>query len=223
MSDDQVLNNLRTVIANMPEAEIERGRQLLTEDTPEADRAEVRSLQAKVRRKLFERNLPARYENATYDDLDDTQQAEMVRGWLDSKSPTLFLIGPVGTGKTHAAFAVMRDAVERDLWVSGETVTNLMETLRPDAWPSNLPRLSTQAALFLFDDLAAGKATEWVVEQFTRIVDERAREGLRQIVTTNTASWTELVDMYGDRAMSRLAGGATVAQFTGGDRRKVLW
>lgn len=194
------------------------------EDTREGMREQVRAMQARARRDMFLRSVPARFAEADLADLAGwpAEERDQVTGWLDSESPTLFLAGGVGTGKTHAAYAVLRAALERGLWVSGASVLDLLDHLRPKAADSAVPRLAEQADVFLFDDLAAERSTEWAVEQFGGIVDERSREGRRQIVTTNLP-YAELEERLGRRVMSRLTGGAVIVVRTGKDQRRDLW
>lgn len=201
------------------EARLEADRR---DDTPQAARLWVREQQAAARHRIFDTSVPERFRAASYADLDSTLQArDVVAGWLDSTSLTLLLVGNVGTGKTHAAYAVLRDGATRGMWVAGATVSGLLRALRPDADPSPLPRRSEFSDLFLFDDLAAERGTEWAIEQVGEIVDVRHRERRRQIVTTN-ASKDELTQHLGRRVVSRLLDSATLARFDGPDRR-VTW
>lgn len=189
------------------------------DDTPEAARMWVREQQAAARHRQFESSVPERYRSASYADLDPHLQArDVVAGWLDSPSRTLLLTGNVGTGKTHAAYAVLRDAATRGMWVAGSTVSGILRALRPGADPSPVPRRAELSSVFLFDDLAAERNTEWAIEQVGEIIDSRHREHRRQIVTTN-ASKADLVTHFGDRIVSRLLDSATLARFDGPDRR----
>jgi DNA replication protein DnaC len=217
-------------IKSEPRRAIEGGKTLTAEqlealqadqaaDTPQAAREWVREQQALARRRLFEASVPVRFREASYDDLDPALQGQAaIRGWLASKSQTLLLSGPPGTGKTHAAYAVLRDAMEQGIRVYGCTVSTLLAALRPDAPSSPAPRLAEQVDVFLFDDLAAERNTEWVVEQIGEIVDARHREQRRQIITTN-ASRPALEEHLGQRTVSRLVDSATVVRFDGPDRR----
>lgn len=192
------------------------------DDTPEAARLWVREQQAAARHRLFEAAVPPEFRTAAYPDLDQQLQSrDVVEGWLDTPSRTLLLVGNVGTGKTHAAYAVLRDAATRGVWAADSTVSGLLKALRPGADPSPLPRRAERAELFLFDDLAAERATEWAAEQVGEIVDVRYRERRRQIVTTN-ANREQLATRLGERVVSRLLHSATVVRFDGPDRR-VSW
>lgn len=193
------------------------------DETPESVRVQVREMQAKARRDQFEESIPRRYAAAAVGGLHPEHQSrDVVAGWLVSESQTLFISGPVGTGKTHAGYAVLKQALEAGVWVHGCSVLDLLDYLRPNALTSPMPRIAEQCDLFLFDDLAAERDTEWAVEQFGGIIDARTREGKRQIVTTNL-SYAHLVERLGRRVMSRLTGGATVIEFSGHDLRRALW
>ena len=194
------------------------------EDLPDPDtRAYIDSQRDAARRKILEKAIPHRYALAVVADLDPKrQQSALVGGWLASDSPTLILTGAVGTGKTHAGWAIIREAVDQGIRSYGCTFADLLTAMRPGAFPSPAPRLAVDADLFLFDDLATARASEWGADQFGSIIDERTREGNRQIVTTNASSG-ELVERFGPRTVSRLAGGATIAEFTGDDLRTSIW
>lgn len=191
------------------------------DDTPEAVRDYVRRLQRKARRDQFLERVPPEFEAAGYEDIEETLPPEgcaAVTGWFTSQKRTLLLVGPTGTGKSHAAYAVLRDAVEHGAWVYGCTVEYLLKTLRPDGPQSPAPRLAEQAEIFLFDDLGVEKSTEWTIAQLSEIVDFRYRERRRQIVTTNL-SRAQLETSVGPRVVSRLLASVLTVRFDGADRR----
>jgi DNA replication protein DnaC len=204
--------------------DLERADALLAEDTPEARRQEVRALQAKVRLDQFVRSIPARFAEAQLSDLDmlDDGPRSAITRWLESDHPTLILVGDTGVGKTHTAYAVLRQAAASGVWVAGCEVIDLLRSLKPHADDSPLPRLAEMAPLFLFDDLAAHRSSDWVVEEFGGIISRRTREERRQIITTNV-TYDVLDATLGRRTMSRLMGGAVTVQVGGSDRRKTTW
>ncbi|KQP81553.1 ATP-binding protein [Aeromicrobium sp. Leaf291] len=176
-----------------------------------------------ARRRLYDESVPARFTDATLADLAPAAEwTPKIAGWLSSDSPTLLLYGGVGVGKTHAGYAVLRAAADAGRYVAGFRLGDLLDALRPDAAPSRLPRVAQDSDVLLIDDLGAERATEWAVEQFESLVDHRSREARRLIVTTNLDGAT-LRQRYGDRALSRLRGGATAVQLAGADRRRDLW
>lgn len=142
------------------------------------------------------------------------------------QKPFLVLCGGVGTGKSAAAVAALRDLMGAGM--SGryvETVALLAE-LRAcygeDAHTSVeavlLPYLRVGA--LLLDDLGAEKASEWTEEQLTTLVNQRLVNRGLTIITTNhqphTAPPTRLWSrVFGDRH--------TAIVLTGGpDRRRDL-
>jgi DNA replication protein DnaC len=188
-------------------------------ETPE-DRAERLRLQARNRRVLFDRAMPAEFRNATVGQLDP-EYVERVGGWLGSPSRTLVLSGPVGVGKTHAAYAVMRAAADAGNDVAAWAVADLLTALQPEG-DATAQRRSRTCSVLLIDDLGSEKSTEWRVEQIGTLLDARVREARRQVITTNH-QYDDLAQRYGERVMSRLTGGATVVRMVGPDRRRTSW
>lgn len=189
------------------------------DDDDALTRQEVLKRRATARLRLFEKSIPAEFAEAKLSDLEGTSPAPEILSWLSSSSPTLVLFGPVGVGKTHAAYAVARAAAVSGVHVAAATTFDLLEAMRPDAEPSPLPRQADDGAdLFLFDDMGRERATDWVVEQIDAVMDARSRERLRQIVTTNLRG-DQLRERYGDRVMSRLSRGARFVPMSGPDRR----
>jgi DNA replication protein DnaC len=184
------------------------------------DRAERLALQAQNRRARYVRRRPAAFADATMGDVEPGPRAQML-DWFAGPSRTLVLTGAVGTGKSHAAFALCNHASDGGLDVAAWTVPDLLVALAPDGDPDAL-HVSRSASLLLLDDIGVEKPSEWRVEQITALIDARTREGLRQIITTNTPYGT-LAERYGDRALSRLTGGAVAVKLVGPDRRRVTW
>lgn len=189
----------------------------------EVTRAYIDAERAKARAKIFQSYVPELYKNATINDLEPVDQhREALSDWINSTSPTLLIVGRVGTGKTHAGYGILRDATYVGDHAFGCTLIDLLNLMKPGAAQSPIPRLATEAQLFMFDDVATERPTDWAVEQFGAIIDERTREGKRQIITSN-ATADQLREAYGSRIMSRLLGGATITAFTGEDLRKKHW
>lgn len=187
-------------------------------ETPEQARERI-AIQHANRVKAYRESVPVMYREATLADLDEQTQG-LVRDWIERQGSTLMLAGPVGTGKTHAAYAVLNDAAETAT-VAATTLADLLASLRPDGDPKAAQRART-ADLLLLDDFGAAKASEWAVEQVVALLDARLREGRRQVVTTN-APYDALVEAWDDRAMDRLRYRWTVIQMTGESRRKAAW
>jgi DNA replication protein DnaC len=160
--------------------------------------------------------VPPMYAQASLIDLDQSQQ----HNW-PIESLNLVLAGPVGTGKTHAAYARGNDLADQGLWVQAVTVVDLLAALRPEGNPS-LAKAVQECHVLILDDLGAGKASEWAVEQMTALLDLRVREGRRTVVTTNVPE-ADLEAAWGGRFMDRLRFRRTVHVFRGESRRKAAW
>lgn len=160
--------------------------------------------------------VPPMYADADLADLDESQAFT----W-PTESLNLVMAGPVGTGKTHAAYAIGHALSREGNWVQAVTVVDLLAALRPDG-DQGLAGAVQGCQVLILDDLGAGKASDWAVEQMTALLDLRVREGRRTIVTTNVPE-TDLEAAWGGRFMDRLRFRRTVAVFRGESRRKAAW
>lgn len=190
-------------------------------ETPE-DRAERRRIQAENRAARWRNRLPVMYREASLDDLDDQQHAVAVRGWLGSGQVGLVLAGEVGTGKTHAAYAVGNAAMQRGLFVEAWTMHDLLTALRPEGDPA-AQQFARTADVLILDDLMASKTvTPWAAEALTALMDARLRDRRRTVVTTNAPS-KALVDAWGARCIDRLTYRAQTLVLRGASRRALAW
>lgn len=136
---------------------------------------------------------------------------------------SLVILGTVGTGKTHEAFAAWRALVlagyggGQARWAS---VPAMLEGLRPGREPALTEADAIACPLLLLDDLAAERGSDWTVEVLYRILDARYSWERPTIVTSNTPPG-EVRERLGDRIASRLNGIGEVVAMTGPDRRAV--
>lgn len=180
-----------------------------------------------ARRQTWADLVPPAYGSPKLADLDD-EVREPLAAWsstvLDRGYENLLLCGPVGTGKTHAAYAALRPAVGADRRVAGYFVAQLLQDLRP----SDDPEIEARARaarrrvetcdLLLLDDVGVEKASEWTVERLGVIVHGRWEARLPVVMTTNLPL-AELADVLTERAYSRFAENLTIVRLTGHDRR----
>lgn len=189
----------------------------LVETGAEAE-ARRRAAQAHLNARWAER-LPVMYADATLADLEG-QDRHLVTWLSNTASLTLVLAGSVGTGKTHAAYAVGNTAVAQGVWAEAWTCADLLEALRPGGDPTNRVAYRVRHCdLLVLDDLGAAKATEWAAETLTAILDHRLREKRRQVVTTNHP-YEVLEANWGARLMDRFRYRWTVVTMTGESRRR---
>lgn len=188
-------------------------------ETPEQAQ-ERRRLAAEARAARWVQQMPAMYAEAALADLDASTH-HAIRSWLEADGTSLILAGQVGTGKTHAAYAVGRHLLAQGLTVEAWTLSDLLAAMRPDGDPK-ASDLARACDVLILDDLGAAKASEWAQEQLTALLDARLRDKRRQVITTN-APYEALEAAWGSRAMDRLRYRWAVVTFTGESRRKAAW
>lgn len=182
---------------------------------------------------LLTRTLPVRYARAK---VDHPEVADWVRYVVDAAvgqrrgdvatvtaGPSLLLLGPTGTGKTHQAWGAIRA-----LAVSGVTCRWLVSTaadiyarLRPRAGVDAETEYRTvaHAGLLVIDDLGAAKGSEWVEEINYRLINHRYERCLPTLITSNVAV-RQLGAELGERVASRLTEMAQHVVLEGADRRR---
>lgn len=150
-----------------------------------------------------------------------------------------YLYGRPGRGKTYAAACAVRLAMERGGYGMRPTTDGIRERVPIARIVSTAELLAREregydggqrgaidraasVGLLVLDDLGAEKATDWAVEQLTRLVDKRVSAG-RPLIVTSNLSLGELSGawggMPGERLVSRLAGACERIEVTGTDRR----
>lgn len=155
--------------------------------------------------------IPVRYRDKTLDNFDIPWQpvahkiaVEYVKTWPKEQGESLFFVGPVGTGKSHLARAILSTMIRRH-GISGlaATVPNLMDDLRPgDEDKGEQIELLKRVPLLVLDDLGAQKTTPWVTERLFVITNARYDDLLPTVITSNAyledlrkiPGWDRLVD-----------------------------
>lgn len=177
--------------------------------------------------------IPPRFREAI--DIDPGITAWVKRG---KDAQGLYLAGPVGTGKTHAAWTAVgywclaagvmpytpRTQGVEGWSTAGPTViftrmTDLLDDLRPGDSSRQRVRDCQSASLLVIDDIGAEKASEWTQERLYTIIDHRYANCLPLLVTGNLPP-SKLAEQTGERSASRLAEMCEVVAMTGTDRRR---
>lgn len=159
---------------------------------------------------------PRRFQSAALAQLEPGLRAEFetwLRAGAGNRSNVL-LIGPVGTGKSYALWALIRELHYAPTRWSGGPVPELLESLRPD----RERRFDPTADVLMLDDIGAERQTDWSAEQLTRLIDS-AWNDERPILASSNLAPDALRVWLGERAWSRLAGGALLYGLGGHDRR----
>ena len=140
----------------------------------------------------------------------------------------LFLSGPVGTGKTHLAVAII-DYIARihkrkfEGKIIFTTSVNLLSSIRLGYKTNSAEKICRECEscqLLVIDDLGSEKITDWVGEIFYRIIDNRYSE-LKPIIITSNYSLTELKEKIGERLVSRIYDMCEGVKFEGKDWRLI--
>jgi DNA replication protein DnaC len=139
------------------------------------------------------------------------------------RGPSLLFLGPVGTGKTYAAYGAIQALVQSGARCRWECITEagFVAKLRPR------PRIDSEeeferyskVAVLVIDDMGASKDTEWAAEQNYRLLDHRYAWNKPTIITSNLLP-RELEPTLGERVASRLRAMTTTVSFKGADRRR---
>ena len=135
-----------------------------------------------------------------------------------------YLWGLPGRGKTYAAAAAVRLAVERGKRAKLVTAKGLLDAVKAefDGGERGTLERASWCDLLALDDLGVERPTEWAMETLTGLIDARVSTGLPTIVTSNY-SLGELRDRWGGmpgmRLASRIAGSCERVELRGDDRR----
>lgn len=167
--------------------------------------------------KLRSLGVPAEYAAARMPKL-----SEAVLSWTGNPW-SLFLVGPVGCGKTCAATAIfgrvaIQLGISSPVWVSVPILLHrLRQDVRGNGEDSRLDRI-LDAGLVLLDDLGAERSTPWALETIRVILMHCHQHQIPTLVTANAGEKDELEKRY-PREISRLSAGLVVPM-TGRDRRR---
>lgn len=143
---------------------------------------------------------------------------DRLTAWAKTPDRNLVLVGPVGTGKTYAAWAALRRVFGTGHRVGGIGAVDLLDALRPGGDGAEWAK---EIDVLLIDDLGAHRGTEWTDERLYGLIHHRWEQMRPIVLTANVADGEELVDLVGERTYSRLTGGATAIRLGGDDRRKL--
>jgi DNA replication protein DnaC len=183
------------------------------------------------KRSPFAAGVPAEFHAATFDtysDLPGNERAvKAARAFLEAESGDLFVHGPVGSGKTRLACALINEHHRRHTSGWFARVPRLLFDLQPkrsgegqDLAESLIDRAMT-ASLLVLDDVGADRdaATDFTRRTLLMIYEARGDAGLRTIWTSNLAMDQLAQFMADDRLASRIAGRSTVVDIRTADQR----
>lgn len=171
-------------------------------------------------------DIPQRYSEMTLETFDkraNIHAFELVSAWNGERN--VVLAGPPGRGKTHLAMGMLRREVEsRGRPARFVYVPTLLDEIRKryaDDWAGESAQdfegRMARWPLLVLDDLGAERATAWVVERLTLLLEQRLDRQLVTVVTTNLMSRDDIeshfagfkgeAEMEAQRLASRLGAG----------------
>ena len=135
----------------------------------------------------------------------------------------LLIVGPVGTGKTHLAVGVLREAHRLGSSIAFAQVPQVLADIRAgigrgDEEAAKQIDMYSEVSVLALDDLGSERVTDWVREQLFLIINRRYEEMLPTIITSND-SLEGLEAHVGQRIASRLAGMCIGVALDGPDYR----
>lgn len=171
--------------------------------------------------------IPLRYREhtlatATADVARHWKQPALLAAMREDARLSLFLYGPSGTGKTHFAWMMYRQAVEEGRRAVGISLAELLLEYRvwekdadtlPTIIPGNLLQsrpAQTPGVLILLDDVDKARPSLFAAEMLFRLVDAAYNNNHQLVVTSNlapsalAAKWSEAGDAHGSAIVRRI-------------------
>ena len=157
------------------------------------------------------------YEDYTKERFENKKILDAMKGFPEEN---YFLWGPAGTGKTHAATAILRDVPNAQVMRMSRISRWLRRCEGPDDEIDVIKQLAELT--MLIDDLGSEKMTEFLQSNFFEIIDRRVQYRINGLIITSNLSLDQLVPIVGDRTVSRimgLVGRKNMLEFSGKDYR----
>lgn len=115
-----------------------------------------------------------------------------------------YLWGKAGSGKTHAAVAILRNNPNAIVVRMGQISREVRSCETPEEEESTIEKYAN--AVILLDDLGSEKATEFLQNVLFEIMDRRWQNKRGGLIITANMSIDKLGGIIGDRTASRIAG-----------------
>lgn len=178
----------------------------------------------------------ARYHGSTFENIEKVIPAER-RAMFDEcrhyaknfgeykkDGVGMILKGPVGTGKTSLAVAILQEVIREyggGVFIPmASLLDNLLTMSKRDTEEAvRFENRVRSTPLLVLDDLGAEYENNWVRTKVDAIITERCNRLLPIIITTNLKA-EEIMSTYQERVYDRLKGCSLVVNFAGDSMRK---
>lgn len=143
---------------------------------------------------------------------------------FDLHSPSLFLYGETGLGKTHLSLAIAGAVTQKGFGVIYGSAQNLLDRMERERFKGEGEGATDailECDLLILDDLGAEFSTQFSVAAVYNILNTRMQSGKPVIISTNLTI-KELEKRYTRRITSRIFGTYTTLAFFGSDVRQLL-
>lgn len=189
------------------------------------------------KRELVTSRIPERFLDASISDLGYLTKdvVNAVQEVLDPPEKNdkvgVIFVGPAGSGKTHAAYAVINMLKEKnpEMVAYSTTYSVAMSAIKNefandvyDEMGSMWDRLNNDSGMYdgllLIDDLSSQKLTDFEVDKLMMFLEKRVNAYMPFLMTTNVKP-EDFKAVFGERLASRLFGYATIVDFVARDKR----
>jgi DNA replication protein DnaC len=142
----------------------------------------------------------------------------------------LIIKGPVGTGKTTAAIAIMKEAIKHKkspYFISMISLLDKLMSFRDQEERYEFEQRIQNCPLLVLDDLGGeyigkNKEESWMLKRIMSIIAERHQRSKSIIITTNLPI-KELAERYDQRAIDRIRSTNQIITLLGESLRKEEW
>jgi DNA replication protein DnaC len=191
------------------------------------------------KKKDIKDQIPDMYKNSSFYDFDKSIVDQVMCVIYDILSNPkgdktdkmgLILHGPVGSGKTRMAYAIINYLIEIDPEMASriENFSVLMKKIRKEIFSTKENEFSIwdvisnenkrYSGFLLLDDLASKSTTDFESDTFLQLLEARVNNYHPMIITTNIDK-SELENVFGERIASRLVGNFHFIEIGGVDNR----
>lgn len=144
---------------------------------------------------------------------------------FDSDSPSLFMYGYTGLGKTHLSLSIAGAVISKGFSVLYNSAQNIFNELQKERFGKTdtngaYEAMVLECDLLVIDDLGTEFSTQFTNAALYNIINTRMNTGLPTIISTNL-SLVEIEKNYTQKISSRIIGEYTILNFKGNDIRQL--